>query len=484
MRNLPLAGPASPALAGPQATDDVACFDFFRLLTAPAAGGFSPSEFWARRVLQVAHAEPAVWRAAVALGALHRSLEIRLMPEVEWAGASGSLFVGKAFRCYGQALSLARSIRDPATLLVLSIVLLGISTLGGKWVDSRVHIVSAQKLLGEIQRTTNISHADVDSAAESLARMDLHAATFSDSSAPYPFTYGDGNTPGLAPAQEPLLLIENIHQATTSLFRLLRTLLKLGGPLLDEHQVAQSGTHLEARITKQTAAWEAAMASYLSQAPHPDDDDAALLSLKLYHATLRLLLKSGVAGPERRHDACLPHFERITCLSASLIRSARPGAASSSLSLEPGIVAPLYMTATRCRHPAVRRRALALLRRANRQEGMWSSIGAAAVAGRIIAVEEEGLGILAPEGLPIRAVDLGRWADRVRGEGAGDWLGGDQDWRSESSWEGVPVVPEEQRVVDSIFEADVEKGKVDMMLLLSAKEEDGSMRSRNIVVEF
>lgn len=70
-------------------------------------------------------------------------------------------------------------------------------------------------------------------------------------------------------------------------------------------------------------------------------------------------------------------------------------------SLDMNIVAPLYGVAHRCRHPAIRRKAVALLYAAPRQEGIWDSILTARVAERIIRIEEEGLGnVTCPEDVP------------------------------------------------------------------------------------
>jgi hypothetical protein len=70
-------------------------------------------------------------------------------------------------------------------------------------------------------------------------------------------------------------------------------------------------------------------------------------------------------------------------------------------SLDMNIVAPLYGVAHRCRHPAIRRKAVALLYAAPRQEGIWDSVLTARVAERLIHIEEEGLGnITCPQDVP------------------------------------------------------------------------------------
>jgi len=67
-----------------------------------------------------------------------------------------------------------------------------------------------------------------------------------------------------------------------------------------------------------------------------------------------------------------------------------PPVLKPTFSLSLGLVAPLYITVSRCRDPTIRRRALHLLYTCNRKEGIWDSRLAARVAQRIVEVEEAG----------------------------------------------------------------------------------------------
>lgn len=70
-------------------------------------------------------------------------------------------------------------------------------------------------------------------------------------------------------------------------------------------------------------------------------------------------------------------------------------------SLDMSLVAPLYLIASRCRDPETRRRAISLLYSLQRVEGIWSSVVAARVAERFLALEEAGLGyITQPSDVP------------------------------------------------------------------------------------
>jgi hypothetical protein len=67
-----------------------------------------------------------------------------------------------------------------------------------------------------------------------------------------------------------------------------------------------------------------------------------------------------------------------------------PAVLKPTFSLSLGLITPLYITVTRCRDPAIRRRALHLLYTCNRKEGIWDSRLAARVAQRMVEVEEAG----------------------------------------------------------------------------------------------
>ncbi|KAL1895523.1 hypothetical protein Cpir12675_003212 [Ceratocystis pirilliformis] len=63
-----------------------------------------------------------------------------------------------------------------------------------------------------------------------------------------------------------------------------------------------------------------------------------------------------------------------------------------SFSADLGIVPPLYVVATKCRNPVIRRRAIRLLQSSSRREGMWDSQLSARI-GEYIAMLEEGDGL-------------------------------------------------------------------------------------------
>ena len=76
---------------------------------------------------------------------------------------------------------------------------------------------------------------------------------------------------------------------------------------------------------------------------------------------------------------------------------------SPCFSLDSGINAHLYTVACRCRDPVIRRKAIAVLRSANRHEGLWRSDLVAHVAEKVVVLEEEGLTVQSCRDVPDEA---------------------------------------------------------------------------------
>ena len=188
-----------------------------------------------------------------------------------------------------------------------------------------------------------------------------------------------------------------------------------------------------------------------------------LLSIKLYYTTLQLFHRAPIylIKPETRWDPFLPHYERIIALAHELGYSTRSPFAFH-LSLEPGVVMPLFLVVTRCRHPVTRRHALTLLRRLNRQEGIWNSGVAAAVAEQVVLLEEKDLDVRLPLCLddpkfPLPTIHVTR-------ERPGEWMKGEGGWEAAVGWEGFPMVPESSRVLRIDVSVDVDAGKIDLAM--------------------
>lgn len=96
-------------------------------------------------------------------------------------------------------------------------------------------------------------------------------------------------------------------------------------------------------------------------------------------------------------DEYIEDFKTVVALAEEIVGPREDGVDENGrikrvLCLDAGIVLPLYFVATKCRVRRIRWKAIELLRRTERQEGLWNSVLTALVAERVIRIEEEGMG--------------------------------------------------------------------------------------------
>ncbi|KAJ4328347.1 hypothetical protein N0V84_001218 [Fusarium piperis] len=326
----------------------------------------------------------------------------------------------------------------------------------GRWSESQLHITAGHRLL----KQAGTGEATM-SAAEILTRLDLQAMTFSDSSAPY--AYDDTPRSVYIDAlmrQEGRL--ESYAQAGTALFGLMRRFMLLGETL-----VADDGEQGEEAIIQNLmqdiASWEYKMADFeRNRDPH---NAIGAISIRLYHTLLRMCVIVGAYGPEARWDRVLGYFERILTLAELLCSNTPNTNVQTPLSLEPGLIMPVFVTCQRCRHPWLRRKGIAFLYKIKRQEGMWSSDGAAVVAEKIMEAEGQVYytsdlsGENSPS--PVQVEEMS-WEE---------WATGDGQLPAKTSWAGIPRVPEKGRVRDTLVMVEAEQKRIHLSLIMSPGED-------------
>ena len=147
--------------------------------------------------------------------------------------------------------------------------------------------------------------------------------------------------------------------------------------------------------------WNAAFEAFLMKAGATMDSKAlqGAAVLKINHRITALQIEdhgqdtvqSSLCWDSRRREC-----EEIVDLASSIIKTHSDKSNNRSpkpmFSMDQSIVTPLFSIAHRCRDPIIRRRAIALLYSAPRQEGLWHSIITARVAEKIMMMEEAGLG--------------------------------------------------------------------------------------------
>lgn len=355
-------------------------------------------------------------------------------------------------------------------------------------------------------------------AAESLSKLAFQWISLSGKTASYPILENRQVDNAQGPSIEPLgSLQENVgsifHRANMVLVRMARRILNEAGIVdMQKTQVdvrvpsdyaSAPCAEVEKSIVQDLERWECETLHVIST--HHSSalgTTLELLSVKLLQTTVRLFIRAGVmrtSYSELNWDACLAYFERIVALVALIFQKEaernplRPPVVSLD---EPAISMCLWLVAHRCRHPVLRRRAVALLSGSQRLEGKWTSTSTSVGAAKVIEIEE---GSASMAGAVARAFGSS-WADveaalvrSIEGEDQEprSWLGRDAEWLSpRTTWAlpGEKVVPLWRRIaqtdVSAEFDPRAGRSKADLELTFADRDWEGQLRKQTVSVYF
>jgi hypothetical protein len=138
-----------------------------------------------------------------------------------------------------------------------------------------------------------------------------------------------------------------------------------------------------------------ALQPIFNKAIEPDGtvSNPAALLIAVYQRCTLISLAAVRSTSEMVYDIYLPHFEFITQTCARLIQSQSQRGGGTRFTFDVGVVPPLHVTATKCRDPYIRRRAIELLFACRSQEGMWDSVLSARIGKWVTSCEEDGLSL-------------------------------------------------------------------------------------------
>ncbi|KAK2019417.1 hypothetical protein LZ32DRAFT_573031 [Colletotrichum eremochloae] len=238
----------------------------------------------------------------------------------------------------------------------------------------------------------------------------------------------------------------------------------------------------------QLDAWSEAFDYLLESRTAPGvsfQEKAGIAVLKMFQIMSQILFLMTYSDSESQFDVFQSHFKAIVDLASEVVGDEERRAAARrcpdpsqchhrhnhtpdifggheyntyhikpSFSADLGIVPPLFVVATKCRHPVIRRQAIQLLRSSARREGMWDSELTARIGQWVATIEEEEDGSApSPEPRASSTNGNGRHGSVDFGDGTPLGPGGNARWdvRRES---GIPgqfkskrSVPEEKRVM-------------------------------------
>ena len=399
------------------------CFTFFQERTGPEFSGFFDSSFWSGYLLRACYFHPAVQQAVVALGAVHRRLELGLTPEA-------FNYCDFALRTYNRAVkSLQKALKegDPGSLdlsIVVSMLFCAFETFQGNYDEASQHMVGGLKILFDrklqLLSTSSTQTSTVfclESLFDLFSRLESLANEVFDNSTSIMslFSASDDTTLPEIPT-----VFHSLEEARDVLFMLVHS----RTPFLtcderDEEALLTSHQDYVAHLFQ----WSCVYAEYFKRFKKGmslSNSKAALL-LRVYREAAYLVIliqpspcsldrfitlgggpdlsyDSGCKTYREKEEVVQAHFAKISSLADSLSERPYPGTGMgsqpcsvSSFSVDDGILPPLYLAATKCRSTKVRHQATSLLSRTAKRGQVWGKLGVYAIAERLSAMEEGAL---------------------------------------------------------------------------------------------
>ncbi|KAL6885808.1 hypothetical protein GGI43DRAFT_418732 [Trichoderma evansii] len=368
-------------------------FDVFRSRTIPSVTLLAPSQFWTQMVLKLTHYEPTLWQACIALASLQQAWHVTESNGGSDGERSHTLHQAKLRGFsevhYHQAISLAKTVSHPSSMLVLSILLGAAAGALGRTRDARMHVIAGRKLFVEVDQSDETARA-----ADVLVRLDLDRLSIMDVAAPYvrediaALRYGGGRQNMFERG------FDTYGQAFEGIYAFTRIL------MVNYNQPWASFLVQEYKFGDDLRAWEFDMSEFESKlriqkletrplvTGAERDNMIYALSIRIYHTFIYIMLhRLREPIPEMRFDQDLALFERVILLSEDLCR--RAASNLTSVSINPGLIMALYMAGSKCRHSRLRRKCVWMLEKLKRREGVWRSDAAAGLSLKIIEVEEQ-----------------------------------------------------------------------------------------------
>ncbi|KAL2826407.1 hypothetical protein BDW59DRAFT_160931 [Aspergillus cavernicola] len=368
-------------------------FDFF---LAQSRDCF-PLDF-SQAILQAAQTDQAFSFAVVSLGAAQR------IYEYEDNLAADRRLGDLAMQQYGKALQLLQGTtetRSIETFLMCCVLFASFESLRGCRKSAVIHIQSGLKLLRQ-SSPGKWSLVSPETIASIFTRLDNQLVELLGTSINETLDENRSNaTTALAPIAP--------QSPNRDLYRSLDSLLnrifhhQLDRALITEGRLDPDGFSMSHQHTcielQQSHRMLAASMSPPNQLVHdtPDEADSEVLQIWNLLAQMYIAVWPG-SGSEIVWDTFVHEFDTILALSEAYLLRTRNPTRRRTFGFSIGVIPPLYVTATRCREPRIRRRAIQLLAEHQRREVMWDSTHAAEAARQVMEMEELAASVPSPDG--------------------------------------------------------------------------------------
>lgn len=410
-----------PAFSVPEDETERRYYQVFCDRTTRNLAGHFPSDFWHRTAVRESHSDPAVRHAVIALGALTLSLDGSL-PQYETT--ISPIDVSRehhqvALQQYNKAIAFLRQILakgSPSirTALVACLLFICFENFHGDHEGANSHVLCGLGLIDQWLAQNPPPNGSSASKREQL--QTLHAdevfQTFSRLDSQSFAHLCSGSSQSLNPNPRLFLWDSIADRGVDVPFAFIDVLAarscwdylsqrciafhRMSQPIHDSDPVSHPPSWFEEERQScilQLTQFEDAIWALVNT---PSDSIFSSISptiLYLCNKITRMGLHAAGKRDESHWDGYLQEYEEIVMRSATLLHATKTSTLTHAgvFGFEVGIIAPLHLTAMKCRIPSIRRQAINMLLEYPTREGYWDGMLLGKADLWLMGIEEEGL---------------------------------------------------------------------------------------------
>ncbi|KAF7592237.1 hypothetical protein BBP40_000509, partial [Aspergillus hancockii] len=380
----------------PETREERRCADFFHTKTAQAFTGIFDSALWSHLIPQISEGEPAIRHAMVAIGAMHAEYQTAAAQPLIHSSSTRQFVLqqyNKAIRSLINGMSTTNSQNWELTLTTCCLFIC-LEILRGNNTQALDHIDAGLRMLLQREQKGAVAGCGSEIYKELrqlLTRVNLQASFFGRLLQPLGFSTVDTASTGtnLSTLSHARIYLDQLMNKALVLIRLCGLERKRR-----DAQQQQNLEHQQQQLRLEFDSFLAALNKLLQKmSPFIQQSDLrASLMLKVLHRTSLVWILTVLKRDESGFDDYIPDFEAIAGYAEKVVELTvaidKKKDNQSRFNLEGELIAPLYFLANKCRHPSIRRRAIDLMSRYGKIEGMWNARHYAAVSRLVVEVEE------------------------------------------------------------------------------------------------
>ncbi|KAL3468919.1 hypothetical protein BJX99DRAFT_96561 [Aspergillus californicus] len=370
-------------------TDEQRCFSYFQCHTVPTVSQLFDSPLWQELILQMSLSEPAVYHAVIAFSAVHHDSETYGSPlpgqnlQNDWHKFAVEQ-CGRSFSLLSQR-HLSQDPRFRQVMLLCCLLFVLTQLLRGQYDDAFLHLESGMRILNEAKGQGQYDQSIQPCVVAAFTNLEVQSLQYGVKGA---LSADNEIEEQMRRLDEPGTY-RSLHEARQALDLLLGAAFNFLGQCggLSEEDILLDYEVLhdkQMRLFSRLGVFGDCLNLFCSRSTFNQKDQRGVDILRSVHRSLRLAIKTALIRDAAALEYYTPEYKAHLTTVEDIIDKfpERP-----TVTLDIGILPPLYYAAMSCRDYSVRYRAIAALRSWPHREGSFDSNWLAFIAAEQMKAE-------------------------------------------------------------------------------------------------